>query len=83
MQRGPLRPPNVDLERLLKDLSLVPATESEQEAVQRFIDRELAHLMQHDSLVHPIPGTAHPDVPVMHRGPGNGVDATLPVLLTS
>jgi len=29
------RPPNVDLERLLKDLSLTPASENEQEAVQR------------------------------------------------
>ena len=60
VQRGLPRPPNVDLERLLKDLSLVPAPESEQEAVQRLIDRELALFMQHDSLVHPIPGTAHP-----------------------
>lgn len=60
VQRGLPRPPNVDLERLLKDLSLVPAPESEQEAVQGLIDLELAHLMQHDSLMHPIPGTAHP-----------------------
>jgi pre-mRNA-splicing factor CDC5/CEF1 len=60
VQRGLPRPPNVDLERLLKDLSLVPAPESEQEGVQRLIDLELAHLMQHDSLVHSLPGTAHP-----------------------
>ncbi|KAI9510380.1 pre-mRNA splicing factor component-domain-containing protein [Russula earlei] len=60
VQRGLPRPPNVDVERLLKDLSLVPSPEGEHEAVQRLIDVELAHLMQHDSLTHPIPGTAHP-----------------------
>src|SRR6266436_4933449 len=60
VQRGLPRPPNVDLERLLNDLSLVPPPEGEQEAVQQLIDAELAHLMQHDSLVHAIPGTAHP-----------------------
>ncbi len=54
------RPPNVDLERLLNDLSLVPPPEGEQEAVQRLIDLELAQLMKHDSLAHLIPGTAHP-----------------------
>jgi pre-mRNA-splicing factor CDC5/CEF1 len=60
VQRGLPRPPNVDLERLLKDLSLVPVPESEQEAVQRLVDLELAQLMKHDSLAHSIPGTAHP-----------------------
>ena len=60
VQLGLPRPPNVDLERLLKDLSLVPASETEQEAAQRLVDLELAQLMQHDSLQHPIPGTAHP-----------------------
>jgi len=60
VQRGLPRPPNVDLGRLLKDLSLVPPPNGEQEDVQRLIDAELAHLMQHDSLVHAIPGTAHP-----------------------
>jgi len=60
VQRGLPRPPNVDLERLLNDLSLVPRHEEEQEAVQRLIDRELAQLMTHDSLAHSIPGTAHP-----------------------
>ncbi|KAI0253901.1 pre-mRNA splicing factor component-domain-containing protein [Lactifluus subvellereus] len=60
VQRGLPRPPNVDLERLLKELSLVPAPETEQEATQRLVDVELVRLMQHDSLQHPIPGTAHP-----------------------
>jgi pre-mRNA-splicing factor CDC5/CEF1 len=60
VQRGLPRPPNVDLERLIKDLSLVPTPESEQEAAQRLIDSELANLMLHDSLAHPVPGTAHP-----------------------
>ena len=60
LQRGLPRPPNVDLERLLEDLSLVPTTESEQQSVQRLVDFELARLMQHDVLVNPLPGTAHP-----------------------
>ncbi len=60
VQRGLPRPPNVDLERLLNDLSLVPPPEGEQEAVRRLIDFELTQLMKHDSLAHSIPGTAHP-----------------------
>lgn len=60
VQRGLPRPPIVDLERLLNNLSLVAQPEGEQEAVQRLIDLELAQLMKHDSLVHSIPGTAHP-----------------------
>ena len=60
VQRGLPRPPNVDLERLLNDLSLVSPPEGEQEAVQRLVDLELAQLMKHDSLAHLIPGTAHP-----------------------
>ena len=61
VQRGLPRPPNVDLERLLNDLSLVPPPpEGEQEAVQQLIDLELAQLMKHDTLAHSIPGTANP-----------------------
>jgi pre-mRNA-splicing factor CDC5/CEF1 len=60
VRRGLPRPPNVELERLLNDLSLVPPPEGEQEAVQRLIDLELTQLMKHDSLAHLIPGTAHP-----------------------
>ncbi|KAH8983671.1 pre-mRNA splicing factor component-domain-containing protein [Lactarius hatsudake] len=60
VQRALPRPPNVDLERLLEDLSLVSAAETEQEEVQRLVDLELVRLMHHDALAHPIPGTAHP-----------------------
>jgi len=42
-----------------KDPSLIPASENEQQAVQQLIDIERPQLMQHDSFVHPIPGTAH------------------------
>jgi pre-mRNA-splicing factor CDC5/CEF1 len=52
VQRGLPRPPNVDLERLVESLSLEP--------VQRLVDLEVAQLMLHDSLMHPIPGTAFP-----------------------
>ena len=70
VKRGLPRPPNVDLERLLKDLSLTPAPENEQKAVRRLIDIELAQLVQYDSLVHPIPGTAHPGgTPSMYSPP--------------
>ncbi|KAI0049679.1 hypothetical protein FA95DRAFT_1581584 [Auriscalpium vulgare] len=60
VQLGLPRPPNVDIERLLRDLSLVPAAESQSEAGQRLVDLELARLVHHDSIVHPVPGTAHP-----------------------
>jgi pre-mRNA-splicing factor CDC5/CEF1 len=52
VQRGLPRPPNVDLERLVENLTLDP--------VQRLVDLEVAQLMLHDSLTHPIPGTAFP-----------------------
>jgi|SRR6267142_4675121 len=45
--------------RAPKDPSLIPAPENEQQAVQQLIDSELLQLMQHNSFVHPIPGTAH------------------------
>jgi pre-mRNA-splicing factor CDC5/CEF1 len=77
VQRGLPRPPNVDLERLVKDLSLVPTPETEQEAAQRLVDLELAHLMLHDSLVHPVPGTAHPGgTPSTYEPPPDAYVAT-------
>lgn len=69
VQRGLPRPSNVDLERLLEDLSLVPAPEPERQVVQRLVDLELARLMQHDALAHPLPGTAYPGGTPSHYEP--------------
>lgn len=60
VQRGLPRPPNVDVERLLRDLSLDEATPTEFAPAENLIHEELASLLLHDSLAHPIPGTVHP-----------------------
>lgn len=60
VQLGLPRPPNVDLDQLLKDLSLVPAGESELQKALRLVDMEIARLLQHDSIAHPVPGTSTP-----------------------
>ncbi|KAI0259969.1 pre-mRNA splicing factor component-domain-containing protein [Gloeopeniophorella convolvens] len=59
VQRNLPRPPNVDLDQVLAALRLVPAPEPDADAVQQLVDAELARLMQHDALAHPLPGTAH------------------------
>jgi pre-mRNA-splicing factor CDC5/CEF1 len=53
------RPANIDLERLLQDLNLGREEASSDEA-QHLIDTELALLLQHDSIAHPVPGTSRP-----------------------
>jgi len=60
VQRGLPRPPNVDVERLLQDLSLNDVVDKELVHAQKLLDAEIAQLLLHDSLVHPLPGTAHP-----------------------
>lgn len=60
VQLGLPRPPNVDLDQLLGELSLVPAGESDLQAAQRLMDLEIAQLLRHDSIAHPVPGTATP-----------------------
>jgi pre-mRNA-splicing factor CDC5/CEF1 len=52
------RPANVDLERLLQDLSVGEEDASASDEAQRLIDAELAQLLQHDSIAHPVPGTS-------------------------
>lgn len=59
VQLGLPRPANVDLERLLEDLS-ISEPESTDGKAQRLIDLELAQLLQHDSIAHPVPGTSRP-----------------------
>lgn len=60
VQRGLPRPPNVDLTVLLNELQLIPVDETEDEQARRLIDSEVAQLMLHDSLAHPLPGTTNP-----------------------
>ncbi|KAF8582097.1 hypothetical protein K439DRAFT_1512567 [Ramaria rubella] len=54
------RPANVDVERLLRDLSVDDEPNDELAAARRLIDVELIQLMQHDSIAYPIPGTSRP-----------------------
>ncbi|KAH9483810.1 Pre-mRNA-splicing factor CEF1 [Psilocybe cubensis] len=56
VQLGLPRPSNVDLPQLLKSLSLEEVDPELSEA-QKLIDKELAELLQHDSLAYPLPGT--------------------------
>lgn len=58
LQLGLPRPPNVDLDRLLSDLSLVPSGELDLQQAQRLMDMEVARLLQHDSIAYPLPGTS-------------------------
>jgi len=60
VQRGLPRPPNVDVERLLQDLSLNDTEDKELAHAQKLLDAEISQLLLHDSLVYPLPGTAHP-----------------------
>lgn len=61
VQRGLPRPPNVDIDRLLQDLSLgEDNVEQELAQAHKLMDAEIVHLLHHDSLVHPLPGTSHP-----------------------
>lgn len=53
------RPANVNVDHLLKDLSL-DTPEDGLSDVKRIIDVEFVKLMQHDSIAHPIPGTSRP-----------------------
>lgn len=60
VQLGLPRPPNVDLDQLMQDLRIVPPGETGLEKAQRLVDLEVARLLQHDSIAHPIPGTTQP-----------------------
>lgn len=63
VQLGLPRPPNVDMEALLRRLN-IDEPESDLQAAQHLIDLELAQLLQHDSIAHPIPGTSRPGATV-------------------
>jgi pre-mRNA-splicing factor CDC5/CEF1 len=60
VQLGLPRPANVDVERLLQDLSVDEEETPAPGEAQRLIDVELAQILQHDSIAHPVPGTSRP-----------------------
>ena len=55
IQQGLPRPPNVNVEELLRNLNI--STEDE---ATRLVNEELAALLRHDSIAFPLPGTALP-----------------------
>lgn len=52
------RPANVDVDRLLTNLTTNPEADDELASAKQLIDLELVQLMQHDSIAFPIPGTS-------------------------
>ncbi|RDX45467.1 Cc.Cdc5 protein [Lentinus brumalis] len=60
VQRGLPRPANVDVARLMADLTVDDDESSDLGAAARLVHAEIADLLHHDSIAHPIPGTIHP-----------------------
>ncbi|KAJ6611767.1 pre-mRNA splicing factor component-domain-containing protein [Mycena sp. CBHHK59/15] len=59
VQRGLPRPANIDVDVLLRQLTIGEDEDnSELSQAQQLIDKELAELLQHDAIAHPIPGTS-------------------------
>lgn len=59
VQRNLPRPADVDVARLMTDLT-VDDDASDIGAAARLVHIEMADLLHHDTLAHPIPGTVHP-----------------------
>lgn len=59
VQRGLPRPPVVNLEALMQNLSVDDEVD-EHSSARRLVDAELAALLQHDAIAHPLPGTSLP-----------------------
>lgn len=57
LQKGLPRPVNVDVGRLLEELSLANEGEAEQVEAQKLVDREFANLVKHESILYPLPGS--------------------------
>ncbi|KZT03429.1 Cc.Cdc5 protein [Laetiporus sulphureus 93-53] len=75
VQRGLPRPANVDVHQLLQDLTL--EGEEPVDEAEKLVHQELAELLLHDSIAHPIPGTVHPGSTVSsyQMPPDDTVDA--------
>lgn len=59
VQRALPRPPVVDLQELMKNLSVEEEADNLSDA-RKLVDSELAALLQHDAITHPLPGTTLP-----------------------
>lgn len=59
VQRGLPRPANVDLNRLLDNLNICDSSAASDDA-SLLVHEELAQLLHHDAIAHPLPGTPHP-----------------------
>ncbi|KAI0075804.1 hypothetical protein K474DRAFT_1355419 [Panus rudis PR-1116 ss-1] len=57
VQLGLPRPPNVDVEGLLSRLNI---TDDSLDEAARLVHAEMAQLLGHDAIAHPLPGTIHP-----------------------
>ncbi|KAG8877262.1 Pre-mRNA-splicing factor cef1 [Tulasnella sp. 331] len=60
VQRGLPRPVEVDTTRLLADLSTIPEDDPALAKARHLVDAEVVHLIEHDTIAHPLPGTRHP-----------------------
>lgn len=60
VQRKLPRPANIDVARLMADLSVDDDDSSELGAAARLVHGEVVDLLHHDSIAHPLPGTAYP-----------------------
>ncbi|EJF62522.1 hypothetical protein DICSQDRAFT_84319 [Dichomitus squalens LYAD-421 SS1] len=60
VQRNLPRPANVDVARLIADLTVDDDDSAELGAAARLVHAEIADLLHHDSIAHPLPGTVHP-----------------------
>ncbi|THH05457.1 hypothetical protein EW145_g4787 [Phellinidium pouzarii] len=59
VQQGLPRPANVDVDKLLQNLSLVSDDESHDLDVARsLVDIEMVRLLEHDAITYPVPGTS-------------------------
>jgi pre-mRNA-splicing factor CDC5/CEF1 len=61
VQKNLPRPANIDVGHLLKELQkLTPDDDPELGKARRLVDVELVHMLEHDSIVYPLPGTSKP-----------------------
>ncbi|KAF8522122.1 pre-mRNA splicing factor component-domain-containing protein [Hysterangium stoloniferum] len=68
------RPANIDVDRLLRELSMNDQPEEDLTDVRRLIDIELVQLMQHDCIAFPVPGTARPGATQSYYEPPDDSD---------
>ena len=60
VQKGLPRPANVDVDKLLSNLTLSADEDPELAAARKLVDVEMVKLLQHDAIAYPLPGTSLP-----------------------